>query len=210
MNDNCAFQTFPGMVPYKRPAADKAGMPVYQPATTYQQLMQLQQPFVPVSCEYPAPATSAPPTAPAVPSLPPPPTSVSVSLSAPSPTAPAPQPSAAQPSPTPPPGDLERADAAAVAKEVAHKNYAAALALAAQQSAVHAAAMYKARAMAAPGLLRHPYMMRPSWPPAPMAMPAYYQQPYMYTMPPPNPPAAAAAAAAAASVVNPYKKMKTT
>lgn len=41
---------FPGMMPYKRPAADKSGMPVYQPgATTYQQLMQLQQPFVPVS-----------------------------------------------------------------------------------------------------------------------------------------------------------------
>lgn len=42
------------MVPYKRPAADKSGVPVYQPtgATTYQQLMQLQQPFVPVSCEY--------------------------------------------------------------------------------------------------------------------------------------------------------------
>ncbi|XP_071454000.1 muscleblind-like protein 2 isoform X1 [Hetaerina americana] len=48
--DNFAF---PGMVPYKRPAADKSGVPVYQPnATTYQQLMQLQQPFVPVSCEY--------------------------------------------------------------------------------------------------------------------------------------------------------------
>ncbi|XP_061707926.1 muscleblind-like protein isoform X6 [Cydia pomonella] len=45
--DNFAF---PGVVPYKRPAADKAGVPVYQPATTYQQLMQLQQPFVPVSC----------------------------------------------------------------------------------------------------------------------------------------------------------------
>ncbi|XP_062524132.1 protein muscleblind isoform X18 [Bombyx mori] len=44
--DNFAF---PGVVPYKRPAADKAGVPVYQPATTYQQLMQLQQPFVPVS-----------------------------------------------------------------------------------------------------------------------------------------------------------------
>lgn len=39
-----------GMVPYKRPAADKSGVPVYQPnATTYQQLMQLQQPYVPVS-----------------------------------------------------------------------------------------------------------------------------------------------------------------
>ncbi|VVD02058.1 unnamed protein product, partial [Leptidea sinapis] len=54
--DNFAF---PGVVPYKRPAADKAGMPVYQPATTYQQLMQLQQPFVPVSC-------CAPPNAPYV------------------------------------------------------------------------------------------------------------------------------------------------
>ncbi|XP_049822191.1 muscleblind-like protein 1 isoform X8 [Aethina tumida] len=64
--DNFAF---PGMMPYKRPAADKSGVPVYQPnATTYQQLMQLQQPFVPVSCEYsgsPAPPTStraSPPT----------------------------------------------------------------------------------------------------------------------------------------------------
>ncbi|XP_068904272.1 protein muscleblind isoform X11 [Tenebrio molitor] len=45
--DNFAF---PAMMPYKRPAADKSGVPVYQPnATTYQQLMQLQQPFVPVS-----------------------------------------------------------------------------------------------------------------------------------------------------------------
>nr|XP_032529738.1 muscleblind-like protein 3 isoform X2 [Danaus plexippus plexippus] len=59
----CCFQAFPGVVPYKRQAADKAGVPVYQPATTYQQLMQLQQPFVPVSCEYPAPASSAPPAA---------------------------------------------------------------------------------------------------------------------------------------------------
>ncbi|XP_017770558.1 PREDICTED: protein muscleblind isoform X1 [Nicrophorus vespilloides] len=42
--------TFPGMMPYKRPAADKSGVPVFQPnATTYQQLMQMQQPFVPVS-----------------------------------------------------------------------------------------------------------------------------------------------------------------
>ena len=53
------------MVPYKRPAGDKSGVPVYQPtgATTYQQLMQLQQPFVPVSCEYtgtpPLPAQSS-------------------------------------------------------------------------------------------------------------------------------------------------------
>ncbi|XP_045487610.1 muscleblind-like protein isoform X5 [Pieris rapae] len=54
--DNFAF---PGVVSYKRPAADKAGVPVYQPPTTYQQLMQLQQPFVPVSC-------CAPPNAPYV------------------------------------------------------------------------------------------------------------------------------------------------
>lgn len=52
------------MMPYKRPAADKSGVPVYQPnATTYQQLMQLQhQPFVPVSCEYSVSPTSAPAT----------------------------------------------------------------------------------------------------------------------------------------------------
>ncbi|XP_046676442.1 muscleblind-like protein isoform X2 [Homalodisca vitripennis] len=44
---------FPGMVPYKRAAGDKSGVPVYQPsATAYQQLLQ---PFVPVSCEYRAP-----------------------------------------------------------------------------------------------------------------------------------------------------------
>lgn len=45
-------------VPFKRPAADKSGIPVYQPGTTYQQLMQLQQPYVPVSCEYPSPSPS--------------------------------------------------------------------------------------------------------------------------------------------------------
>ena len=49
-------QTYPGMVAYKRPAGDKSGVPVYQPANNpsaaaYQQLMQLQQPFVPVSCK---------------------------------------------------------------------------------------------------------------------------------------------------------------
>ncbi|XP_049949797.1 protein muscleblind-like isoform X9 [Schistocerca serialis cubense] len=50
---------FPGMVPYKRPAADKSGMPVYQPnTTTYQQLMQLQQPFVPVSSLATVPANA--------------------------------------------------------------------------------------------------------------------------------------------------------
>lgn len=43
----------PGMVPYKRPQQDKSGIPaVFQPnATNYQQLMHVQQPFVPVSCE---------------------------------------------------------------------------------------------------------------------------------------------------------------
>uniref|UniRef100_A0A0A9YXT6 Protein muscleblind n=1 Tax=Lygus hesperus TaxID=30085 RepID=A0A0A9YXT6_LYGHE len=41
------LEAFPGMVPYKRTAGDKSGVPVYQPASaTYQQLLQ---PFVPVS-----------------------------------------------------------------------------------------------------------------------------------------------------------------
>lgn len=40
------------MVPYKRTAAEKSGIPIYQPsATNYQQLMHMQQPFVPISCE---------------------------------------------------------------------------------------------------------------------------------------------------------------
>lgn len=41
--------------PYKRPAPDNKGIPMYQPsAAAYQQLMQLQsqQPYIPVSCEY--------------------------------------------------------------------------------------------------------------------------------------------------------------
>jgi len=46
-------EAYPGVVAYKRPAGDKSGVPVYQPANNpsaaYQQLMQLQQPFVPVS-----------------------------------------------------------------------------------------------------------------------------------------------------------------
>ncbi|XP_066258533.1 muscleblind-like protein 1 isoform X2 [Euwallacea similis] len=67
--ENFAFPA--GVVPYKRPAADKSGMPVYQPnaATTYQQLMQLQQPFVPVSCEYPT-SPAPPPSSSASPSIP--------------------------------------------------------------------------------------------------------------------------------------------
>ncbi|XP_052891174.1 protein muscleblind isoform X3 [Anopheles moucheti] len=44
---------FPGMVPFKRTAGEKSGIPVYQPGATYQQLMQLQQPFVPVSSASP-------------------------------------------------------------------------------------------------------------------------------------------------------------
>ncbi|TMW48576.1 hypothetical protein DOY81_006343 [Sarcophaga bullata] len=48
--DTDMFQlAYSGMVPIKRPAAEKSGIPVYPGATTYQQLMQLQQPFVPVS-----------------------------------------------------------------------------------------------------------------------------------------------------------------
>jgi muscleblind protein len=55
------LQTYPGMVPYKqqRPAGDKTqttAIQVYQPNTTnYQQVMHVQQPFVPVSCEYAVP-----------------------------------------------------------------------------------------------------------------------------------------------------------
>lgn len=92
------------MVPYKRAAVDKSGMPVYQPGTTYQQLMQLQQPFVPVSCEYPAPA---PPTA----TSPRPPVQPSVT------------------SPSTPPAPSPSPDPATVAKEVAQSNYAAKLAV---------------------------------------------------------------------------------
>ncbi|XP_021947273.1 polyglutamine-repeat protein pqn-41 isoform X2 [Folsomia candida] len=57
----CIEESYPGMVTYKRPA-DKSG--VYQPANNpsaaaYQQLMQLQQPFVPVSSTVPQAAVSA-------------------------------------------------------------------------------------------------------------------------------------------------------
>ncbi|GFS45681.1 muscleblind-like protein 1 [Trichonephila inaurata madagascariensis] len=49
-----AAVTFPGIVPYaKRAAVDKSGLPVYQPTgAAYQQAlaMQVQQPFVPVTC----------------------------------------------------------------------------------------------------------------------------------------------------------------
>lgn len=130
------------MMPYKRPAADKSGVPVYQPnATTYQQLMQLQQPFVPVSCEY-----SSSPT----------PTSASTSASPPSITTAEPQlvPATAQsqqlkeneiaaasrPASVPqvPPPPLH--DPAALAKEVAHQNYAKAVKLAAAANQQYAVA----------------------------------------------------------------------
>lgn len=138
------LQAFPGMVPYKRPAADKSGVPVYQPnATTYQQLMQLQQPFVPVSCEYsvsPAPvipatsAASSPPVAadpqPVNAGLPQPPqlpkeadvSTTQAQTNVPIPALPSPQ---------------SIPDPAALAKEVAQQNYAKAVKLAqqAQQAA---------------------------------------------------------------------------
>lgn len=43
--------TYPGMVPYKRAGGDKSSIPLYQPNTNgnYQQIMHMQQPFVPVS-----------------------------------------------------------------------------------------------------------------------------------------------------------------
>ena len=144
------------MVPYKRPAADKSGMPVYQPnATTYQQLMQLQQPpFVPVSCEY-----STPPATVTSSSLSPATSIASSSGGAaevgkvvvteleetPSPVAteklpqankpqmqpPAPPPLPPMPTPAPTPTEVA---AAAAAKEVAQQNYAKAVKMAVSNS----------------------------------------------------------------------------
>jgi hypothetical protein len=48
--------TFPGVMPFsKRPALEKSGMPVYQPAGTaaYQQALAMHQSFVPLSFYYP-------------------------------------------------------------------------------------------------------------------------------------------------------------
>ncbi|XP_062134985.1 muscleblind-like protein 2 isoform X28 [Drosophila sulfurigaster albostrigata] len=51
------LEQFSGMVPFKRPAAEKSGIPVYQPgATTYQQLMP---PYVPVSSNTKIPPLNA-------------------------------------------------------------------------------------------------------------------------------------------------------
>ncbi|KRT84666.1 hypothetical protein AMK59_467 [Oryctes borbonicus] len=145
--DNFAF---PGMMPYKRPAAEKSGVPVYQPnATTYQQLMQLQhQPFVPVSCEYtasPAPAPTATSCAsPSVavesqtatvavpPQLPPPPTKEESVLPPPTCSTPVAGTSMSLPTQT-------FTDPAALAKEVAQQNYAKAVKLAAANQTFAAA-----------------------------------------------------------------------
>ncbi|XP_063913341.1 muscleblind-like protein 2a isoform X1 [Zophobas morio] len=136
--DNFAF---PAMMPYKRPAADKSGVPVYQPnATTYQQLMQLQQPFVPVSCEYSASPAPVPPTScasPAAPQQQDTSTSTSVSqsvkeneLSSPISSTATSAPSTTLP-PLPLPQPAAIPDPAALAKEVAQQNYAKAVKLAA-------------------------------------------------------------------------------
>lgn len=130
------------MMPYKRPAADKSGVPVYQPnATTYQQLMQLQQPFVPVSCEYsssPTPtsaSTSAsPPTITAEPQLVTAnasqlPTQITPNISKAESEAARPASTPAPIMPSLPPQTIP--DPAAVAKEVAQQNYAKAVKLAA-------------------------------------------------------------------------------
>jgi muscleblind protein len=53
---NSAALTFPGVMPFsKRPALEKSGMPVYQPAGTaaYQQALAMHQSFVPLSFYYP-------------------------------------------------------------------------------------------------------------------------------------------------------------
>lgn len=61
----CTLQTFPGVLPYKRSATDKSGLPMFQPGSAaYQQALMQQlgnQSYVPVSCEYGAtqPATAA-------------------------------------------------------------------------------------------------------------------------------------------------------
>ncbi|XP_068904270.1 muscleblind-like protein isoform X9 [Tenebrio molitor] len=136
--DNFAF---PAMMPYKRPAADKSGVPVYQPnATTYQQLMQLQQPFVPVSCEYsasPAPIPTTSCASPAAPQQQEPTATTTVSqpvkeneISSPISSTATTVPSTTLP-PLPLPQPAAIPDPAALAKEVAQQNYAKAVKLAA-------------------------------------------------------------------------------
>ncbi|XP_064213135.1 protein muscleblind isoform X12 [Tribolium castaneum] len=135
---------FPAMMPYKRPAADKSGVPVYQPnATTYQQLMQLQQPFVPVSCEYSVSPAPNPTTSCASPAAPPQSqqeiTAATTTVSQPakenevsspvSSTASSAPPTTLPSLPLPQPTAIP--DPAALAKEVAQQNYAKAVKLAA-------------------------------------------------------------------------------
>ncbi|KAL3282509.1 hypothetical protein HHI36_005691 [Cryptolaemus montrouzieri] len=144
---------FPGMMPYKRPATDKSGVPVYQPnATTYQQLMQLQQPFVPVSCEYstsPAPAACASPAASSIPTSDPQPSSATSVASQLPKESDLPLPVASTSAVTPSPATVPALpqptimpDPAALAKEVAQQNYAKAVKLAqAQASQNYAAAV---------------------------------------------------------------------
>ncbi|XP_064213129.1 muscleblind-like protein isoform X6 [Tribolium castaneum] len=142
--DTDLLLAFPAMMPYKRPAADKSGVPVYQPnATTYQQLMQLQQPFVPVSCEYSVSPAPNPTTSCASPAAPPQSqqeiTAATTTVSQPakenevsspvSSTASSAPPTTLPSLPLPQPTAIP--DPAALAKEVAQQNYAKAVKLAA-------------------------------------------------------------------------------
>ncbi|XP_045471116.1 muscleblind-like protein isoform X2 [Harmonia axyridis] len=152
---------FPGMMPYKRPATDKSGVPVYQPnATTYQQLMQLQQPFVPVSCEYstsPAPAACASPAASSIPpssdqQIPPATTSVASQLPPKESdnSLPVASTSTVTSASTPLTQHSVVPDPAALAKEVAQQNYAKAVKLAqAQANSNYAAAVAATQSYAA-------------------------------------------------------------
>lgn len=207
-------QAFPGMVPYKRPAADKSGVPVYQPGATYQQLMQLQQPFVPVSCEYAATTAST------------------ATARVPSPEG------KSEAEERPGPGPLP--DAAARAKEVATQSYAKAK-LAAAALNYTGVSLNKQTPPAATALPRaYPYALTPQSYRMSYAKPPPPVNPYAflgpsYAVPPPSASPAAsnpvlvgnpllvgsvlshypAAAAPVAHENNntspqPYKKMKTT
>ncbi|XP_044267103.1 muscleblind-like protein 1 isoform X1 [Tribolium madens] len=133
---------FPAMMPYKRPAADKSGVPVYQPnATTYQQLMQLQQPFVPVSCEYSVSPAPNPTTSCASPAAPQSQQEITATTTVSQPakeneiSTPVSSTASSAPSTTLPSLPLSQStaipDPAALAKEVAQQNYAKAVKLAA-------------------------------------------------------------------------------
>ncbi|XP_044267108.1 myb-like protein U isoform X6 [Tribolium madens] len=136
------LEAFPAMMPYKRPAADKSGVPVYQPnATTYQQLMQLQQPFVPVSCEYSVSPAPNPTTSCASPAAPQSQQEITATTTVSQPakeneiSTPVSSTASSAPSTTLPSLPLSQStaipDPAALAKEVAQQNYAKAVKLAA-------------------------------------------------------------------------------